>query len=183
MTINNESVIGAFNQVDWTSVGIAAGLSAALAPGAGSAKTVAGVTAAVAETQMTKGAIVVTGAAMVADATTDITIEKGVQSVFNGEKPIGKVALDMGTSVAVAGIGSSVVKGSKNQVIKDLAPANHAPKSKADKAAATKVKNAVFHPVYQYGIESTLSFGIGGGNELFKKTYFSAYKNKEWRKQ
>ncbi len=130
---------------------------------------------------MTKGAMVVTGAAMVTDASIDFTIKDGTESVFNGKKEIGKVALDLSASAAVAGIGSSVVKGSKNQVIKDLAPANHAPKSKADKATATKVKNAVFHPVYQYGIESTLSFGIGGGNELFKKTYFSAYKNKEWR--
>ncbi|WP_455497763.1 hypothetical protein [Coprobacter sp.] len=72
---------------------------------------------------------------------------------------------------------------SKQKITKELTSTNHAPKSKADKAAATKEKNTVFHPVYQYGIGSTLSFGIGGGNELFKKTYFSAYKPKEWRKQ
>ena len=180
MTVNNKSVIGAFNQVDWTSVGIAAGLSAAIVPGAGSVKTATRVTATVAETQMAKGAIATTGAAMIADATTDISIEKGVESVFNGNKTVAEAACDLGTSVAISGIGSSIIKASKSQVIKDLVPARHAPRNKVEKATATKVKNTVFSPVYEYGIESVLSFGIGGGNDLFKKTYFSNYKNKAW---
>jgi len=148
MTIGEQGFFESVRNLDWTSVGASAIIGATGIPGSN---------------VLSKTAKVCTmGAAIAVDATIDVSVERGVETVFDGSKSIGHTTIDAVGSLIGINASKSVINSSQKAISDDIVSGTYHTLNKPDKLQLRQTQSIVNGQVF----ESSVGVAVGLGVEV-----------------
>ena len=152
--IKEQSLSQAIRGVDWTSVGASAITGAVGVPGSNSISNV------------TKLATII--ATNVVDASMDISLAKGNQNIFNGEKTVTEAAIDVAGTLISAKASDELIRGARSTINNQVNSGSYATLTKTEKATVRQIQTSVNSPQFATTIQSSMELGEEAGKVAAK---------------
>jgi len=149
MAVNGSSFKDAFNDIDWASVGMSA--AAGVVPGGRVAKSVF------------MGGLVL-------DSAIDISINDGVESIFDGTKPVSHAMIDAAAGAMGASGASRLTKGARASIAGDINSGWFKTLTKSDQTMLLSIQKVLESQGMKYSTDFVFKMGLGGVSIVFKDT-------------